>query len=96
MPKSGALLASLSPYTSHYRNRKSSVRRQAAEPHLEDGGIYRKWWWSEPYSMSMNDDRVTSLPRAEAIRERMPVKVKTSMNSAAENSTTVAPEDTSM
>ena len=45
MPKSGALLASLSPYTSHYRNRKSLMPRQAAEPHLEDGGIYRKWWW---------------------------------------------------
>ena len=39
-----ALLSSLSPYTSHYRNRESSVRRQTAQPHLEDGGIYRKRW----------------------------------------------------
>ena len=39
-----ALLLSLSPYTSRYGNRESSVRRQAAERHLEDGGIYRKRW----------------------------------------------------
>ena len=33
-------------YSSHYRNRESLVRRQAAERHLEDGGIYRKRWWA--------------------------------------------------
>ena len=31
---------------SYYRNRESLVRRKAAEPHLEDGGIYRKRWWA--------------------------------------------------
>ena len=34
------------PDASHYRNRKPSVRRQATQPHLEDGGIYRKQWWA--------------------------------------------------
>ena len=37
---------SLLPYTSHYGNRESLVRRQAAERHLEDGGIYRMRWWA--------------------------------------------------
>ena len=36
----------LPPYASDYRNRESLVRRQAAERHLEDGGIYRKRWWA--------------------------------------------------
>ena len=40
------LLASLHPYASQYRNREAAMRRQAAEPHLEDGGIYRKRWWA--------------------------------------------------
>ena len=40
-------LVFLRPYSSHYRNRESLVRRQAAERHLEDGGIYRKRWWAE-------------------------------------------------
>ena len=31
---------------SDYRNGKSLVRRQAAERHLEDSGIYRKRWWA--------------------------------------------------
>ena len=44
MSKSGALLASLCPYTSHYRNRKSLMPRQVAEPHLEDGVICRPLW----------------------------------------------------
>ena len=35
----------LPPYASDYRNRESLVPRQAAQPHLEDGGIYRKRWW---------------------------------------------------
>ena len=39
-------LVYLRPYSSHYRNRESLVRRQAAERHLEDGGIYRKRWWT--------------------------------------------------
>ena len=39
-------LVFLRPYSSHYRNRESLVRRQAAERHLEDGGIYRKLWWA--------------------------------------------------
>ena len=34
------------PYASHYRNREARVRRKPAEPHLEDGGIYRKRWWA--------------------------------------------------
>ena len=37
---------SLRPDASHYRNRESLVRRQAAERHLEDGGIYRMRWWA--------------------------------------------------
>ena len=36
----------LCPAASHHRNRESLVRRQAAERHLEDGGIYRKRWWA--------------------------------------------------
>ena len=39
------LLAILLPYASHYGNRETSVRRQATEPHLEDGRIYRTRWW---------------------------------------------------
>ena len=39
-------LAFLRPYSSHYRNRESLVRRQASERHLEDSGIYRKRWWA--------------------------------------------------
>ena len=33
-------------WPSHYRNRESSVLRQAAQPHLEDCGIYRMRWWT--------------------------------------------------
>ena len=33
-------------WPSHYRNRESSVHRQAAQPHLEDCGIYRMRWWA--------------------------------------------------
>lgn len=51
--------------------------------------------WNEPDSMSISDDLLAALPRAEAIRDRIPVKVSTSMNNVAENSTTVAPDDTS-
>ena len=42
MKASVTLLLSLRTDASHYRNRESSVRRQAAERHLENGGIYRK------------------------------------------------------
>ena len=42
------LLASFRPYASYYRNRETSVRRQAAEPQLEDGGIYRTRWCDPP------------------------------------------------
>ena len=50
-PKEGtgplrSLFAALTPYASYYGNRETSVRRQATEPHLEDGGIYRKRWWA--------------------------------------------------
>ena len=34
---------------SHYGNREPLVRRQATEPHLKDGGIYRKRWWARAY-----------------------------------------------
>ena len=39
------------PYASHYGNRETSVRRQATEPHLKGGGIYRTRWWGQsvPY-----------------------------------------------
>ena len=40
------LLASFRPYASHDGNREALVRREAAEPHLEDSGIYRKRWWA--------------------------------------------------
>ena len=43
----------LRPYTSHYRNRESLVRRQAAERHLEDGGIYGKRWWTTLYRRNL-------------------------------------------
>ena len=33
-------------WPSHFRNRESSVHRQAAQPHLEDCGIYRMRWWA--------------------------------------------------
>ncbi len=46
IPASLRLLPSLHPDASHYRDRKPSVSRQATEPHLEDGGIYRKRWWA--------------------------------------------------
>ena len=45
-------LVFLRPYSSHYRNRESLVRRQAAERHLEDGGIYRKRWWACTYRIA--------------------------------------------
>ena len=41
--------ASLRPDSSHYGNRETSVRRQATEPHLEDGGIYRMRRWARVY-----------------------------------------------
>ena len=28
------------------------MRRQAAEPQLEDGGIYRKRWWAKAYRIA--------------------------------------------
>ena len=34
------------PFASHYGNRETLVRRQATEPHLKDGGIYRMRWWA--------------------------------------------------
>ena len=40
------LLPSLCPDASHHRSREALVRRKAAEPHLEDGGIYRMGWWA--------------------------------------------------
>ena len=40
----------MSPYASHYRNRESLMPRQATEPHLEDGGIYR---WTKPFHVSL-------------------------------------------
>ena len=45
-------LPSLYSDASHYRNRESLVRRKAAEPHLEDGGIYRKRWWACTYRIA--------------------------------------------
>ena len=29
------------------------MRRQTAERHLEDGGIYRKRWWNEGYGVKL-------------------------------------------
>ena len=40
------LLPPLSPDASHYRNCEALVRRKAAQPHLEDSGIYRMEWWA--------------------------------------------------
>ena len=52
----------LRPYTSHYRNRESLVRRQAAERHLEDGGIYSKRWWARLYPATVNSAHIWLRP----------------------------------
>ena len=46
-PNGETLSTFLRHYASHYGNRETSVRRKPAEPHLEDGGIYRKRWWAK-------------------------------------------------
>ena len=46
-PHGETLPTFLRPYASHYGNRETSVRREAIEPHLKDGGIYRTRWWAE-------------------------------------------------
>ena len=48
-PNGETLSTFLRHYASHYGNRETSVRRKPAEPHLEDGGIYRKRWWAKRY-----------------------------------------------
>ena len=42
-----ALLPYLRHHTPHTTGiERTLVRRKPAEPHLEDGGIYRKRWWA--------------------------------------------------
>ena len=48
-PNGETLSTFLRHYASHYGNRETSVRRKPAEPHLKDGGIYRKRWWTNVY-----------------------------------------------
>ena len=57
---------------SRYRNRETLMRRKAAEPHLEDSGIYRKRWWArvdcrQNYVRFGLRPRTVSLPRRDSM-----------------------------
>ena len=80
------LLASFRPYASHDGNREALVRRQAAEPHLEDGGIYLERWWSgrtEPTTTPIHERPGRSASAAYSRRSGEPTSAAPAVASAA-------------
>ncbi len=68
----GTRPAFLRPYASHHRNRESFMRRQATEPHLKDGGIYRTRWWASGDSNHVMVPRCHRLLLSPICRPRLP------------------------